>query len=286
MRIQQQESIRKKLCMGKIDYINASPVYYGLDHGLLPDWIDMIEGPPAVLNGMIKSSQLEISPVSSAFYGMNHKDLLVLPDLSISCHDEVLSVILMSNYPIEELDGKTIVLTQDSATSAALVRLVAFQKKICPKFITKRLRSLNDVPNEAHAAMIIGDAAMTQPWEKRFEFRIDLGKLWYETTGLPFVFALWVVTKECVEKRHGDVRDALDLFYKSRQEGYINIEKVIEAGSGKLGLDTNYIRRYFELLHCDLDQLKIRALNFFFLSLYENSLLPEKIETEFFDPTV
>ncbi|MBF0302659.1 MAG: menaquinone biosynthesis protein [Desulfamplus sp.] len=268
--------------MGKIDYINASPVYYGLDHGLKPEWIEMIEGPPAVLNSMIKNSQLEISPVSSAFYGMNHKELMILPDLSISCHGEVLSVILMTNYPIEELDSKTIVLTQDSATSAALVKLVVIQKGINPNFITGKLRTVSDVPSDADAAMIIGDAAMSQPWEKRFKYRIDLGNLWYETTGLPFVFALWVVRREIVISHYDEIKDALEILYKSRQEGYNNIDKVIAAGAKKLGLDNGYVGRYFELLKCNLDELKVKALKYFFLSLYQNSLLPEKVEVQFF----
>lgn len=283
MSIEQEKlTIRKKLLMGKIDYINASPVYYGLDHGLVPEWIEMIEGPPAVLNGMVQNRRLDISPVSSAFYGMNHKELLILPDLSISSHEEVLSVILMSDYPIEELDGKIIVLTQDSATSSALVKLIATQRKVCPKFITKRLRTLDDLPDEVDAAMIIGDAAMTQPWEERFKYRIDLGKLWRDTTGLPFVFALWVVRKESAHTRHDDIKDALDLFYRSRKEGYDHIDEVIASGAGKLGLDLSYVRRYFELLHCDLDPLKVKALDYFFLSLYENSILPEKVDVTFF----
>ncbi|MBF0379104.1 MAG: menaquinone biosynthesis protein [Desulfamplus sp.] len=307
---------RSKFLMGKIDYINASPVYYGLDHGLVPNWIEMIEGPPAVLNGMIKNRELEISPISSAFYAMNHKELLILPDLSISSQGEVLSVILMTNYPIEELDGKTIILTQDSATSSALVRLIAIQKGIRPNFITGKLRTLEDIPDNiaipqnikvsdnigiqeaisipndigfsqnvcnltVDAAMIIGDAAMTQPWEKKFKYRIDLGKLWYETTGLPFVFALWVVRRECAISRYNDVKDALELFYESRNQGYIHIDKVIESGAKRLGLDNSYVSRYFELLHCNLDELKIKGLEYFFLSLYENSLLPEKVDIKF-----
>ena len=283
---------RSKFLMGKIDYINASPVYYGLDHGLVPNWIEMIEGPPAVLNGMIKKGELEISPISSAFYALNHKELLILPDLSISSQGEVLSVVLMTNYPIEELDGKTIILTQDSATSSALVRLIAIQKGIRPNFITGKLRTLQDIPDniavsqnvcnlKIDAAMIIGDAAMTQPWEKKFRYRIDLGKLWYETTGLPFVFALWVVRKESAISRYNDVKDALELFYESRIQGYTHIDNVIEAGAKRLGLDSSYVRRYFELLHCNLDELKIKGLEYFFLSLYENSLLPEKVDINF-----
>ena len=110
--------------MGRMDYINASPVYYGLNNGLLPSWITMTDGPPAVLNAMILKGDLAISPISSGFYGCHHRDLLVLPDLSISCNGPVLSVILMGNYSIEDLDGKKVVLTEDSATSALLVRLL------------------------------------------------------------------------------------------------------------------------------------------------------------------
>lgn len=282
MSIEKEQTVRKRLLMGKIDYINASPVYYGLDHGLKPDWIEMIEGPPAVLNSMIKSRKLEISPVSSAFYGMNHKELILLPDLSISCNGEVLSVILMTNYPIEELDGKNIVLTQDSATSSALVRLIAIQKGIKPNFITGKLRTVSDIPPDADAAMIIGDAAMSQPWEERFKYRIDLGNLWHKTTGFPFVFALWVVRKEAAISHCNEIKDALEIFYKSRQKGYNNIDKVIEAGAKKLGLDNGYVGRYFELLKCDLDKLKVKALEYFFLSLYENHLLPDKVDVQFF----
>ena len=53
--------------MGRIDYINASPVYYGLDHGLLPAWVTMTDGPPAVLNRMIRRGDLSHKPHLSWF---------------------------------------------------------------------------------------------------------------------------------------------------------------------------------------------------------------------------
>ena len=96
----------KKVTMGKISYINASPVFYGLDHGLLPPWLKMESDVPSVLNRKIITGQIKISPISAAFYAMNHKELLLLPDLSISCHGRVLSVILASHYPIDDLEGK------------------------------------------------------------------------------------------------------------------------------------------------------------------------------------
>ena len=274
--------MKKKISMGKIDYINASPVYYGLDHGLLPDWIEMLPHPPAVLNGMIENSNIEISPVSAGYYGTNYKDLLVLPDLSISCHGQVLSVILMSNYPIESLHEKKLLLTRDSATSSYLVKLIMAKKDVRPQYETCRLYSLSDVSEDADAAMIIGDAAMTQPWEDRFKYRFDLGEIWFNQTGLPFVFALWVVRKEFAENAHESVGKILELFYRSRTLGYDNIEKVISAGASKLNLDTAYVTKYFDLLKCDLDSIKIKALKKFFDLLYDHEILPEKVDVDFF----
>jgi len=268
--------------MGRIDYINASPVYYGLDNGLLPEWIKMTDGPPSVLNSMIRNKELDISPVSAAFYGMNHNRLLVLPDLSISCHGKVLSVVLMSNLPIEELDGGNVVLTRDSATAVSLVKLVFSKQGVVPRFFTTRVRTLDDIPEGTDAALVIGDAALTQPWDSVFNHRIDLGDLWYQMTGLPFVFALWVVRKSVAGKVPWDVRTALKLFYESRTVGYANLEKIISCGSARLNLDKSLIRKYYDSLYCDLDEQKIIAVETFFASLYTQGLFPDKVSLEFF----
>jgi len=272
------------LLMGKIDYINAFPVYYGLDNGLLPDWIEMVPSPPAVLNGMIQDGKIVMSPVSSAFYGMNHRDLLILPDLSISSHGEVMSVILMSNYTLDELHGRKIMLTQESATSACLVKLIMAQKHMVPVYSTGKLKCLEDVPEDVDAAMIIGDAAMTQPWESRFKYCFDLGMVWHDATGLPFVYALWVVQKKYAQQHPDAVSAALELFYQSRSMGYNHIKQVIRKGAQKLNLEEAYVERYFKGLICDLDALKIKGLTYFFDSLHRHGIFSEKVDVRFFEP--
>ncbi|WP_232367083.1 menaquinone biosynthetic enzyme MqnA/MqnD family protein [Desulfocicer vacuolatum] len=270
--------------MGKIDYINASPVYYGLDNGLLPDWIKMVPSPPAVLNGMIRDGKIAMSPVSSAFYGMNHKELLILPDLSISSHGDVMSVVLMSNYPLDDLHGRNIMLTRESATSVCLVKLIMAQKQMVPEYRTGKLKCIEDVPEDVDAAMIIGDAAMTQPWESRFKYRFDLGQVWHKATGLPFVYALWVVQKKYAQQHPHAVAAALDLFYQSRRMGYDHIRQVIKKGAQKLNLEESYVDRYFKGLICDLDAPKIKGLTYFFDSLYRHGIFSEKVDVQFFAP--
>ncbi|MCP4117282.1 MAG: menaquinone biosynthesis protein [Desulfobacteraceae bacterium] len=272
------------LSMGRMDYINASPVYYGLNNGLAPSWIKMTDGPPAVLNRMIHQGELAISPISSGFYGLHHRELLVLPDLSISCRGPVLSVNLMGNLPIEELDNKKVVLTEDSATSALLVRLIFAEQGIAPRFSTHRMRTPGDIPEGTDAVLVIGDAALTQPWDDHFKYRLDLGELWHRTTGLPFVFALWVVRRDYARKYPEKVSRALALFHQSRRQGYDNIDTVIDRGVAKLKLSRALIKEYYEVLHCNLDEEKIIALERYFEGLYNHGLFTDRVKVELFQP--
>ncbi|MCP3899064.1 MAG: menaquinone biosynthesis protein [Desulfobacteraceae bacterium] len=268
--------------MGKISYINASPVFYGLDKGLLPDWLEMISEPPAVLNQMIMNNDIVISPISSSFYGMNHKELLVLPDFSISCNGSVMSVLLMSKHPLEDLDGKKIVLTEESATSTSFLKMIFSMRNINPELEIRSVRCLDDVKENVDGVLVIGDAALTQPWSSMFKYKIDLGDLWFQLTKLPFVFAVWVVRRSFAEKEPDIVRNIIALLNESRKKGYSNIDKIIEKGATQLALDKSFIKKYYDHLYCDFDLKKIKALEMFFKFLYEERILKEIVKIELF----
>jgi len=272
-----------KYKMGKINYINASPVFYGLDNGLLPDWLEMVSEPPAVLNNMMISQDLILSPISAAFYGMHHKELLILPDFSISCHGDVMSVMLMSKYPLEELNGKNVVLTDESASAASFLKMIFSLKGIVPIIQTRSIKKINDVENNVDAALVIGDAALTQPWDLLFNYRIDLGDFWYSMTKKPFVFAVWAVQRSFAQKEPEIVKNIVSLLKQSRELGYANIEEIIEAGAEKLKLDKTFVRKYYNHLYCDFDNEKIKALETFFQFLYEENMLQEKVKIELFE---
>ncbi len=272
----------KKTVMGKISYINASPVYYGLDNGLLPDWLEMDPDVPSALNRKIIEGKIVISPISAAFYAMNHKELLLLPDLSISCHGKVLSVILVSRYAMDELSGKTVRLSRESASAASFLKMIFHQKNITPIFQTGDVGHIESVSREVDAALIIGDTALTLPWQKHFNYCIDLGQFWYEMTGLPFVFAVWVVRRSFAESNPLLVKKIHDLLMASKDSGYQNLDKIIEVSHQKLNIEKKLVKEYFDLLFCDLDQEKIRAMEIFFDSLFEQGILTQKANIRFF----
>lgn len=274
-----------KLKMGKINYINAFPVYYGIDQdeNLLPDWIELISEPPADLNRRLVKGEIEISPISSAFYGMHHEKLLLLPDLSISCHGKVMSVVLMSRYPLDKLGGKKIILTGESETSVAFVRMIFLQRDIFPVFERKKVKYVHDVKDVADAVLVIGDAALKEPWDYFFDYRIDLGDLWYEMTGMPFVFAVWAVRRSFAQSRPEIVDQVIRLLKESKRQGDGNMAGIIRRGATALGLEEPYIKEYYDCLFCDFDSRKIEALECFFCFLHTQGIFEEEVKVRFFE---
>ncbi|MBC2704195.1 MAG: menaquinone biosynthesis protein [Desulfobacula sp.] len=268
--------------MGKISYINDAPVYYGLDHGLLPDWLRMVSDVPSVLNRKIKTGQIKVSPISAAFYAMNHRELLLLPDLSISCNGKVLSVILASNYEIDDLEGKKVMLSQESASAASFLKMIFSRKKVTPVYEVGPVNNYQEISKSADAVLVIGDTALKHPWDQTFEYCIDLGQLWYEMTQLPFVFAVWAVRRSFAQKYPSRVKEIHKLLLESKKQGYQHIDKIVEAGTDKLNLEQSVIKEYFDLLYCDLDDRKIKAMRLFFDSLLDQGILSEKADIEFF----
>ncbi len=271
-----------KIKMGRISYINASPVYYGLDRGLTPPWLELVTDVPAALNQKIISGEVQVSPISTAHYAKHHKKLLLLPDLSISCNGKVLSVICASRYPLEELDGKKVALSRESATGANLLKLILAKKQIQPEYITLDMNTISLDCQEADAVMVIGDKALSLPWKDHFPHVTDLGKAWFDMTGLPFVFAVWAVDKEFSESQPEKIQNIIELLHRSRDNGYNAMEEIISMGSKKLTLPADLIRQYYQLLHCDMDEAKIQGMGVFFDSLFAQKLLPEKVDIQFF----
>jgi chorismate dehydratase len=271
-----------KLCMGRISYINASPVYYGLDHGLAPKWLTLVTDVPAALNRQITAGDIDISPISAAHYAMNHKDLLLLPDLSISCHGPVMSVLCATDVPLDELTGKTVMFSEESATAAAFLKMIFARRRVRPDFTTGSVGDINQIPADVDAVLVIGDAALTQPWLQRFSHCFDLGRIWYDMTGMPFVFAVWVVRRSFAAAHPGTVARALDLLVASRDAGYARLDAVIAAGMKKLNLSRSMVTEYYDRLYCDLDPQKTAAMTLFFDALYQQKMLPSPVEISFF----
>lgn len=272
--------------VGRISYINVAPIYYGLDKGLKPAWLKMVTAPPSVLNNMLANGDIDISPISSVAYALHQKDWLLLPDLSIAssgaCSGDVMSVILVSRHPFDKLNNKRVILIDESATAVELLKLLFITKKVKPFFGINAIQHPRDIPKNADAALIIGDAALKEKWSNHYDYIFDLGNMWMELTGLPFVFAVWAVQKSFAHKRPDALSAIIDLFHISKKEGNQHLGQIVESASSKLGISLDMSEKYYDRLCCDLGPTQIKGLESFFSSLYRKKILSEKVSLAFF----
>jgi chorismate dehydratase len=279
-------TFQRPIALGRIDYMNVAPVYYGLDNGLATQGINqgirLISGPPSALNQMMIDGSLDISPVSSAAYARCAREWLILPDLAIACHKRVLSVLLVSRCNLEALTGRRILITDESSSARDLCRLIFSLKGVRPDFVVGKVKSPLQLSKGIDAALVIGDSALSQPWGRVFPNIYDLGTLWWHMTGLPFVFAVWAVRKEFARNYPERVNAVLSLLKASRELGSKNMESIVDKACVKLGIDVSTARIYYDSLVYHLADLEKEGLDLFYKGLYHSGITDEAASLFFF----
>lgn len=270
--------------LGRISFINVDPIYYGIEHENPPDDVRIESAPPVELNRMMARDMLDISSVSSAAYGAYHKEWLLLPGLSIACTGNVMSVILVGRTPLENLDGKRVLISEDSATAAALMKLMFAHKGVSPCLEVRRIHSPSQIDSDAAAALVIGDASMRYEWHRYFEFVWDLGDLWARHANLPFVFAVWAVRKKFADAYPDRVSRVITLLQESRRAGLGHLDAVVAAASKKLSINPDITRRYFNNFCYDLGTSEKLGLAAFYKDLYATGISGEDARICFFTP--
>ena len=279
----QNIAVGPNIRVGRISYVNVAPVYYGFDAGLRPEWIKMLSAPPSVLNNMMLKGDLDISPVSSAAYAQHQDKWLILPDLSISCFGKIMSVIIVSRYPFYQLNNKKVIFTDESETAAELLKLLFMSKQIAPFFETRTIKNPKDIQKDDGAVLLIGDTALKEKWSTHYDYVWDLGDMWKKLTGLPFVFAIWVVKKSFADKRPETVSSIIDLFHSSKKKGGQNIDRIAKTAAAKLGISVDTCSEYFDKLCYDLNSFQIDGIEAFFKRLYKEKIVSKPVKLSFFD---
>ncbi len=231
------------LKLGHIIYSNCFPPHAGIITGSVKFPFSIVEGIPTELNRLLFEGKVDVSPSSSIEYAVNAGRYLLLPDFSITSKNSVMSIILESRVPLVDLDKKTVALTTASATSVVLLRiLLELQNGVNPDFILYEQGS-EDPAGRAEAVLTIGDLAIRKTAAKAYPYVYDLGELWHEFTGLPFVFALWQVNyKKNIDK---DLRVLYDILRESKSYGLSHLRELADASAEKFGIPARALIEYW-----------------------------------------
>ena len=262
--------------LGRIGYINCAPVYGAIDRGIVAAPGELVTGTPAELNDLLVVGELDVSVISAIEYARHSRDLVLLPDLAISCDGPVRSVALFSRRPVEELDGRTVLLSASSRTSVALLELLCREVwKIKPKFAEARaeaqdLQALAMLPHEA--VLVIGDAALALATRRAYPHRYDLGAEWKQWTGLPFVFAVWAARRSVAAATVGRCHTAL---LASRAWGLGHLGFLADTAAQASGVPRAACLEYLTGLNYSFTYKHLAGVSDFFRRLAAQGLVPE-----------
>ncbi|MFE7837991.1 menaquinone biosynthetic enzyme MqnA/MqnD family protein [Streptomyces sp. NPDC057474] len=245
------DNSRNRPRVGHIQFLNCLPLYWGLARtGTLLDF-ELTKDTPERLSEQLVRGDLDIGPITLVEFLRNADDLVAFPDIAVGCDGPVMSCVIVSQVPLERLDGARVALGSTSRTSVRLAQLLLAESVgVQPSYYT----CPPDLPlmmREAEAAVLIGDAALRANLLDGPNFGLevhDLGAMWKAWTGLPFVFAVWAARRDYLEREPEVTRKVHEAFLASRDLSLAEVDKVAEQAARWEAFDERVLQRYFTTL--------------------------------------
>ncbi len=171
--------------LGSVPYLNALPLVEGLADDPA---VELVQELPRRLAPRLRAGELDLALVSAVEL-FRDPPLGWIAGPAVTSEGAVRSILLFLRTPLAEV--RSLALDTSSLSAAAM-------SQVClRRFVGLEELALRDAPPDApldtldaDAVLRIGDPALATPPGDRDV--VDLGALWTEHTGLPFVYALWL----------------------------------------------------------------------------------------------
>lgn len=260
--------------LGVVSFVNTLPLIDGLVH--LPE-IALRYSVPSLLVDQLLADEVEMALCSSIDYQRCPEPLMIVPVGLLGCDGPTLTVRLYSSRPIETIDR--VYCDTDSHTSVALLRILLKEiHGIEPALIDYNAREhvAQSKPLDwPEAMLLIGDKVVTDsPPAIRYPHQLDLGARWREHTGLPFVFAVWMIRQSAAIDR---VRTAAAILDRQRRHNVERIDTIVHhrarARNWPGDLASEYLK---QRLAYDMNHTRREGLELFFKKAMEHGLIDQQ----------
>jgi chorismate dehydratase len=263
-----------KIRCGRIQYLNVLPIYYALENLFTENGFCLESGTPAELNARMHQGQVDAGSISAMEYGRHHRDYLLLPGLSISSRGPVGSVLLFSRVPAPELGGRSILVSDASASGAALLKvLMAELFRVKPLYRQGPVAAAG--AGAADGVLAIGDEALQLQAQGSWPHQLDLGAAWQELSNLPFVFGVWAVRRDFAAHWPEQTGAMHSLLLRSRDWGLQALPELSRLAAAGLGRPASQLLTYFQQLDYSLGPEHEKGLQTFFRYLHNLGELAE-----------
>ena len=273
----------RKVRVGRIKYINVLPIYYALENGIIENDYEFFYGTPSELNKMASRGEVDVSSVSSIEYARNFPKYLLVPNIAIGSNGSVKSVILKSKVPPSQLDQKKILVSAQTHTSFALLKMILEKKfNVFPEYMVGNVESL--LEEESFSGFLaIGDEALNLRNHPKFPYILDLGEAWQKWTGYPFVFGVWIVNISSIDIFSDKINEVCKNLLKSKDWGNKRIRFFCEKIIKHKVLTKEELISYFNHLSYDLDEKEKKGLVLFYKLLEELNEIPKAPPLNFYN---
>jgi chorismate dehydratase len=188
------------LKVGRIPYLSCEPFYFAMERR----GIALYDVVPSGLAGAAVSGEVDAGPIPLVDCCRLDEGFRFLSGFCLATIRKAGSVLLHSKPPIQELSGAYIGISGEAATSFRLLQVLLALKYQVSAATYVTLQEPND------ACLHVGNAGLRQRHGVRDYAHIyDLGEEWYQWTGLPFVFAHWMVRRSADPKEIALLQDTL-----------------------------------------------------------------------------
>jgi chorismate dehydratase len=204
--------------IGAVGYLNARPLVYGLER--LPRF-DLRYDIPSECANLLHAHAIDVGLIPSIEYLRGPRPYTVVPGPAVTSRGRVASVAIYTR--VEPRDMRSIAMDTSSRTSVALATVMARRAFGVTPEAVPMAPDLDAMLACADAALIIGDLALFLDHTAAGVQKIDLGQLWTESTGLPFVYAVWAGWPDALNA------DEVGLLQRARDEGVADADEVARA---------------------------------------------------------
>ncbi len=251
------------MVIGSVPYLNAVPLTWGLHQVGFRG--TLVFAPPAQLAEWLAEGKIDVGLIPIAEYLRGVGDG-VISNIGIASDGAVCSVLLVSKIPLPHVE--TVAVDRYSRSSVLLLRVLLMERYGLQPVLFPMEPRLSAMLARADAALLIGDAALEATVHPSWQVW-DLGQEWKTLTGLPFVFAAWVI-------RNGAEEQTLARWLtRAKEEGIRNMDKIVAEESAKRQLDEQSVHRYLTQCICyDLSERHLQGLQTFQQLCLKHGFLP------------
>ena len=275
--------MQQRLRIGQIKYTNTLPVYFFFEQQRFESQVEFTKQYPAQLNRAMANDEIDVGPISSFSYAEHEEKYMALPDLSVSAKGRVGSIFLFSKKPMEELQEARIALTNTSATSVNLLKIILQKFLNLQVTYTTHQPVLEEMLQVADAALLIGDEALLAYRSNNRYHVYDLGEQWYRYTGHAMTFALWTVRKQVIEAHADLLREVHHSFIESKERSRKNLDQVVEYVLANFGGEAESWFQYFRGLTHNFGPEQKAGLEYYFACAADLGLLPKPVKVSLWE---